>query len=92
MIIVLKSVADLRDYFGRDPVELELPENATLQNVIEEISVRWGAILPTYMWDRTNIQFRGPILLLVDKKVCQDFTAPLQGGQEVIVMKALAGG
>jgi molybdopterin converting factor small subunit len=92
MKITLKSVADLRDYFGREPVEIELAEGAPLQSVLEAIETRWGDILPPYIWDREKIQFRGPILLLVDRKVQQDLAAPLAEGQEVTIMKALAGG
>jgi hypothetical protein len=92
MKITLKSIADLRDYFGREPVVLDLPEGATLQQVVEAIAARWGKALPAYMWDGARPGFRGPILLLVDKKVQQDFSVALQDGQEVIVMKALAGG
>lgn len=92
MKITFRSVADLRDYFGREPVELELPEEATLQTVLEVISARWGAVLPGYMWNNQEVCFRGPILLLVDKKVVQDVSFRLKDGQEVTAMKALAGG
>ena len=92
MKIKFRSVADLRDYFGRDPVEMELPDEATLQTVLEVISTRWGAVLPEYMWNSKEVCFRGPILLLVDKKVVQDYSFRLKEGQEVTAMKALAGG
>jgi hypothetical protein len=92
MKIIFRSIAGLRDYFGREPVELEPPEDATLQTVIETIGVRWGSELPAYMWDHSKTQFRGPILLLIDRKVPSDSNVPLRNGQEVTVMKALVGG
>ena len=90
--ITLASVADLREYFGREPVELQLPEDATLHNLFQVIDQRWGSTLPAYMWDSTQCTFRGPILLLVNKKVVQDYSTVLRDGQEVTVLHALAGG
>lgn len=92
MKVVIKSIADLRDYFGREPVDLELPEGASLVDLLDAVAIRWGPGLPKYLWDAEKHRFRGPILLLIDKKVCLDLTTPLEDGQEVIVMKALAGG
>ena len=86
------SVADLREYFGREPVELQLPEDATLHSLLQVIDQRWGPQLPAYMWDSDQCAFRGPILLLVDKKVVLDHSTALCDGQEVTVMHALAGG
>jgi sulfur carrier protein ThiS len=85
-------VADLREYFGREPVELQLPEDATLLNLFQVIDQRWGSTLPAYMWDSTQCAFRGPILLLVNKKVVLDYSTVLRDGQEVTVLHALAGG
>jgi sulfur carrier protein ThiS len=92
MKVFFKSIADLRDYFGREPVELELPEGATLFNLLDEIAVRWGPGLPKYLWDAEKNQFRGPIVLLVNKKVYLDHSMPLIEGQEITAMKAIAGG
>ena len=92
MKITFVSVADLREYFGRAPVELQLPEGATLRDVLAEVDQRWGAQLPGYLWDREQQSFRGPIFLLVNKKVVRDFATALCDGQEVVVMHALAGG
>jgi hypothetical protein len=90
--ITFVAVADLREYFGREPVELQLPDEATLYSVLELIAQRWGPQLPAYMWDGARQRFRGPILLLVDKKVQLDHSTRLCDGQEVTVMHALAGG
>ena len=54
--ITLASVADLREYFGREPVALQLPEDATLQSLLQVIDQRWGPTLPAYMWDSTQLR------------------------------------
>lgn len=90
--VTFRSVADLREYFGREPVELQLAEDATLHSLLQVIAQRWGPQLPAYMWDAQQNVFRGPILLLVNKKVVLDLSTALRDGQEVTVMHALAGG
>jgi sulfur carrier protein ThiS len=90
--VTLVSVADLREYFGREPVGIELPEDATINSLLQVIAQRWGSQLPAYMWDSNRCGFRGPILLLVNQKVVRDHSTALCDGQEVTVMHALAGG
>ena len=92
MRITFVSVADLREYFGREPVNLELPDDATVDSLLQVIAQRWGSQLPAYMWDSNRCIFRGPVLLLVNQKVVLDHSTALRDGQEVTVMHALAGG
>jgi molybdopterin converting factor small subunit len=92
MKIRLKSIGDLRDYFGREPQEIELPENAVMGDLFPVIEERWGTILPAYLWDREKQRFKGAVVLLVDKRVIHDFKAPLNDGMEVQILKAIAGG
>jgi sulfur carrier protein ThiS len=90
--IRLKAIGDLREYFGRDPQEIELPENATTQELLDAVGARWGSVLPGYLWDAEKRTFRGPVFLTVQGKVIDSQKAPLQDGLEVTVVRALAGG
>ncbi len=92
MKVYLKSIGDLRDYFGREPQEFILPEEASAAHLLAGIEERYGKLIPAYMWDFEAHRFRGPIVLLVDKKVIQNFDTPLRDGLEVTLMKALMGG
>lgn len=92
MRIILKPIGDLRDYFGREPLEIELPENATVKDLLTIIGKDWGTKLPTYLWDAQKGAFRGAVYLVVDNKVLKDLRAPLHDGIEVILLKALSGG
>ena len=92
MKIRLKSIGDLRDYFGREPREIELPENAIMGDLFPVINEYWGTILPAYLWDREKLCFKGAVVLLVDKRVIHDFKTPLKDGMEVQILKAIAGG
>jgi hypothetical protein len=92
MQVQLKSMGDLRDYFGREPVDIKLPEQATIQDLLLAIHQRWGRSLPAYLWDGQEKQFRGPVVLLIDDELILDKSTPLRDGMLIYLMKALAGG
>jgi molybdopterin converting factor small subunit len=92
MKVYLKSIGDLRDYFGRDPQEIELPAGVPFQELLATIAQRWGTALPPYLWDPEKRQFRGAVFFVVDKQVVEDMGTPLLDGQEIVLMRALSGG
>lgn len=92
MIVTLQAIGDLREYFGREPTPLTLPEGAVVQGLLDAIEEHWGEALPAYLWDRETRKFKGPVLLVIDKKAVQDPYAPLWDGLEIRVMRAIAGG
>jgi hypothetical protein len=92
MKIHLRSIGDLRDYFGRDLQEIDLNEKATLRDLLLAIDDRWGITLPPYLWDASKKQFRGPVFFLINKEVAQDLDTPLRDGLQVDLMRALVGG
>ncbi len=92
MKVYLKSIGDLRDYFGREPQEIELPADAPFRELLTIIAERWGTALPPYLWDPEKRQFRGAVFFVVDKQVVQDMEMPLRDGQEIVLMRALSGG
>jgi molybdopterin converting factor small subunit len=92
MKIKLKSIGDLREYFGREPQEIDLATGATFADLLVEIDKRWGAALPSYMWNAEEKRFNGPVFFLIDKEVVLDMQTKLQDGLEVRIMRALAGG
>jgi molybdopterin converting factor small subunit len=92
MRILFKPIGDLRDYFGREPQEIELPDHAVVGDLLEVVAERWGSVLPAYLWDGQKRAFRGAVYFVVDGKVLKDLDAPLRDGLEVTLLKALAGG
>ncbi len=92
MKIRLKTIGDLREYFGREPQLIELPEAAVMADLCEVIGDRWGAVLPRYLWDGENRRFKGSVAILIEKKVIHDLKTPLQDGMEIQLLKAIAGG
>jgi molybdopterin converting factor small subunit len=92
MRVQLKTVGDLRDYFGKAPHELELADGATFADLQALIGTRWGATLPRHMWDAEKQQFRGAVFFVLDKHVVQDLDTPLEDGGEVMLVRAISGG
>jgi molybdopterin converting factor small subunit len=92
MIIRLKSIGDLRDYLGREPQVIEMPEGAVFRELLMLIGKRWGDVLPSFMWDAEQQRFRGAVYFVVDKQVVQDMDMPLMDGQEIALLRALSGG
>jgi molybdopterin converting factor small subunit len=90
--IRIAAVGDLREYFGRDAVEIALPENATLRDLLEEISRRWGVQLPNHIWDHDRKAFRGPTVMLMNGQSLRDPKTPLGDGGEIRLMHAIVGG
>jgi len=92
MQIILRSIGDLREYFGRDPQPIALPEGALVEDLLRFIGERWGPTLPGYMWEPQASRFRGPFLLVIGGKAVRDPRSPLEDGVEIRVMNSLAGG
>ncbi len=92
MKISLRTIGDLRDYFGREPAEIVLADNAIMEDLLSEIDSRWGLILPNYLWNRQEKRFRGGVVLMTNKTVIRDLKSPLQDGIEIQIMRAIAGG
>ena len=92
MIVIVKVIGDLKDYFGKEPHEIELPEHARVRELYQRIEQFWGAEFPPYLWDFEKHQFRGPIFLVMNKKALQDLDAALENGSEINIIRAIAGG
>ena len=92
MHAIVTGIGDLKEYLGKGPWEVKLPEGACSRDLLQRIEARWGNNFPPYLWDSEQHQFRGPVFLVVNGKVLQDMDAPLQDGMEICIMRAIAGG
>lgn len=92
MIVYLKPIGDLQDYFGRDELQVEMSDKCRVKDLLDAIQDRWGATLPDYMWDSKLHRFRGPIYLITDSRILDKVNTILHDQQEIKIMKALAGG
>jgi len=92
MKVHLKSIGDLRDYFGRATQEVELADGSSFEDLLAAIGERWGSHLPHYLWNAEKNRFRGAVFFLMSEQVVQDLGSPLEDGGEVVLLKAISGG
>ena len=91
MIINIRAFGPLRHYLGENRQQLELPERATLQELMQVIAMKWGGSFPSQLWDAEKQQFHG-VSILVNGISVQTLDTPLTENQEVMLVKSTVGG
>lgn len=92
MQVTMKGIGLMRDYLGEAPRVIELPEEATLGDLLARIELDFKAQLTGSIWNWEEHRFRGPVVIVAGHRVIKDRTTPLQDQQEVSFYKALVGG
>jgi molybdopterin converting factor small subunit len=92
MLIRLTAFGELREHFGKETHEIELPTGATLADLLVCVEERWGDKLPASLWNDREHRFRGPVVIRVGERVTRDRTAVLSDGQGISFYRALVGG
>jgi len=92
MKITFAAMGDLREYLDREPQTVELPDQATVQDLLSWIEETQIGRLPAYLWDAEKHAFRGPVYLIANKKVILDQDMPLNDGMTIHLMRAMVGG
>jgi molybdopterin converting factor small subunit len=92
MRVTVKATGLMREYFGEATHEVELPEGATLGDLLSRIEVEFREGLTGSIWNWTEHRFRGPVVIVIDKRVVKDRATLLKDQQEVDFYKALVGG
>ncbi len=91
MTINVRAFGSLKHYLGEDRQHLELPEGATLQDLMHIINTKWGGVLPPQLWDANKTQFHG-VNILVNNTPVKELDTPLRENQEVLLVKVMVGG
>lgn len=73
-------------------LSFELPEGATLADLLDAADARIGEHLPRQTWNRETKRFHSQVSLLVNGRRAEDPSFPLQDGNTVMAMVAIAGG
>ena len=93
MQIKVNFLGFFRDRIGREPLYLELPENATYRDLLDALAPRVGDKLPDWAWDAEKRCFTRR--LLVTRNLSGDLREEetvLADGDEVFVVPPIAGG
>jgi molybdopterin converting factor small subunit len=89
--VTLLSSGPMLDYFGEREL-LELPDGATLGDLLERIGAEHGERLAGSIWNRKEGRFRGPVVIMVGGRAVKDRATPLQDQAQVNLIKAVVGG
>jgi hypothetical protein len=92
MRILLTAFGGLCEHFGKEAHEVDLPEGATLADLLVRVEKRWGNRLPASLWNDREHRFRGPVVIKVGDRVTRDRTVVLSDGQGIRIYQALVGG
>lgn len=95
MVINLKLMSILATNAGLKPnetVQFELPDGATLQQLLLAIDDRFGTVLPPRLWDREAHQFTQHVTLILDGAIAGDLNQPMHDQATVMALVSIAGG
>ena len=82
----------VKQYAGVPGMEVELNDDASLGELLQEVGRRFGDKFPAWLWDPQNEAFNPSILVFVDNGQGRDLTCRLHDGSEVSLAVGLAGG
>jgi len=90
--VTLALSGTLREYFDEPEYLVELPDGATLGDLLVRIEEDHGARLTGSIWNRSEHRFRGAMVLMIGARAVKDRAMLLRAGQTVKVFKAVVGG
>jgi molybdopterin converting factor small subunit len=82
----------VRHFAGMPGMEVELSDNASLGELLQEVGRRVGDNFPAWIWNPQNQSFNPGILVFVDNEQVRDLTRRLHDGSQVFLAAALLGG
>lgn len=92
MKIAVTFFTIVKQYADMPGMEVELSDDTTLGELLQEIGRRVGDKLPVWMWDSQNQAFHRGILVFVNNEQVRDLAHPLHDGSQVSLAVSLSGG
>jgi len=93
--VKVRSIALVRQLLGHDQLELELPEEATVADVLARLAETGGPKLETILAEPKEKSAHAPLRVMVngrDIHVLQDRETTLGEGDDILVFIPIAGG
>jgi molybdopterin converting factor small subunit len=92
MIVRLRTFGELERLFEGERPHVVLPDDATLNDLLNAIDERWAAQLEPTWWDGGTRRFRGPVVILAGGTDVHDPATLLNDGQEILLVPVVSGG
>jgi molybdopterin converting factor small subunit len=82
----------LSDWVGSRQAEIDLPDGATLSDLLAEIKRAYGRNMPRQLWNKDQKAFNKAVLAIGTNGKPLDPVTRLKNGEEVKFLLVLAGG
>lgn len=89
--VLVLPCGPLAQVFGAPEIAFDLPDGATLGDLLERIGAEHGERLAS-IWNQRERRFRGPVVIMTGAKAIKDRATPLRDQQTVSLYKAVVGG
>lgn len=93
--VTVRSIALIRQLLGRERLDLELPDGATVADVLARLTEIGGPKLEPILAEPKEKSAHAPLRVMVngrDIHVLQDRETPLGEGDDILVFIPIAGG
>jgi len=90
--VLLQAAGTMGECFGAAELELDLPDGATLGDLLVRIEQDHGERLAGAVWNWKEHRFRGPIVIMSGSRVLRERTTRLRDRQKVTFTRAVVGG
>lgn len=90
--VSLRAAGPMRECFGSAELDLDLPDGATLGDLLLRIEQDHGERLAGSIWNWREHRFRGPVVIMSGSRVLRDRAMALRDQQQVTFTKAVVGG
>ncbi|UCF98439.1 MAG: MoaD/ThiS family protein [Spirochaetaceae bacterium] len=92
MQVNVKAMGQMKHFLGEGSREVELPEEATVEDFLRFVHENWRGCFPAYLWNAKQRRFRGPVIIMVDRKVVRAPGTRLSDHCEIELHKVVVGG
>ena len=90
--VLLHGAGTMAECFGAAEQRLDLPDGATLGDLLLRIEQDHGERLAGSVWNWKEHRFRGPVVIMSGSRVLRDRATALRDQQKVTFTRAVVGG
>jgi molybdopterin converting factor small subunit len=92
MEVTVNFLGILADYFKTPKAQLELPDKATVKDLLQALGKHFGGHLPKRLWDHTENRFVVGVHIAGKNGDLNDPDLFLAEGDEIHILMPIAGG
>ena len=93
--VKLHTILGMKEITGKREVEIDVPENSSLSNFIDEIVIQWGDPLSNILFEPDSRRINAHLRLMVngqDISFLDGMNTLLENGDEVMIFPPVSGG